>query len=67
LGIFCCVEVFQLKGWGLTFHPDLLRGTALGQKMREYTFFSYEVNEALRMAVEIFSEMHVFFSEWNFG
>ena len=43
-------ELFQLKGWGLTFHPDLLRGVALGQKMRDYTFFSYEVNEALHMS-----------------
>lgn len=40
----------QLDGWGLCFHPDLLRGTALGQRMREYTFFSYEMNESLHMS-----------------
>ena len=43
-------EVFQMKGWGLCFHPDLLRGTMLGQKMKDYTFFTYESNESLHMS-----------------
>lgn len=37
-------------GWGLFFHPDLLRGTSLGTKMKDYTFFSYETSEALHMS-----------------
>lgn len=43
-------EFIQLDGWGLCFHPDLLRGTTLGQKMKNYTFFSYEANESLHMS-----------------
>lgn len=37
-------------GWGLFFHPDLLFGTALAQKIKEYSFFSYDVTEALHLS-----------------
>lgn len=37
---------------GILFHPDLLRGTTLGKSIRKYTFFSYEVNEALHLSEE---------------
>jgi AraC-like DNA-binding protein len=40
----------NMMGWGLFFHPDLLRGTSLGQKMNEYSFFSYETSEALHLS-----------------
>lgn len=38
------------EGWGIFFHPDLIRNTSLNNKMKEYTFFSYEVSEALHLS-----------------
>lgn len=43
-------EDYKPKGWALRFHPDLIRGTSLGQNIRNYNFFSYEVNEALHLS-----------------
>ena len=42
----------QVNAHGILFHPDLLRGTSLGKNIKKYTFFSYEVNEALHLSVE---------------
>lgn len=46
------VEGVPKKSVGLLFHPDFIRGTSLGQKIKKYTFFSYESNEALHLSEE---------------
>lgn len=38
------------SGWTLAFHPDLIRTSSLAQKMDSYSFFSYDVNEALHLS-----------------
>jgi AraC-like DNA-binding protein len=45
-------EPEDAKGWLLFFHPDLIRRAHLGQHMGDYTFFSYEVHEALHLSDE---------------
>lgn len=45
------IEVKEdMMGWGLFFHPDLIRGSALGSKIKDYSFFSYEMSEALHLS-----------------
>jgi AraC-like DNA-binding protein len=39
-----------MLGWGLFFHPDLIRTTSLQDKMRHYNFFSYAVSESLHLS-----------------
>ncbi len=43
-------EANSAEGWGLYFHPELIRNTALGKKIHEYSFFSYAENEALHLS-----------------
>jgi len=38
------------SGWTLVFHPDLIRKSELGKSIDQYSFFSYEVTEALHLS-----------------
>jgi AraC family transcriptional activator of pobA len=39
-------------GWSLLFHPDLIRNYPLGKSIKNFGFFSYDVNEALHLSGE---------------
>ena len=41
---------FKPSATGLLFHPDLIRGTSLGQDIKQYSFFSYSSREALHLS-----------------
>jgi AraC-like DNA-binding protein len=38
------------EGWTLAFHPDLIRKSGLADKIHKYSFFNYDVNEALHLS-----------------
>ena len=43
-------ESDNIEGWTLAFHPDLIRKSSLADKMSRYTFFSYDISEALHLS-----------------
>jgi AraC family transcriptional activator of pobA len=46
------LDISEMTGWTLVFHPDLLRKYSLGQKITSYTFFTYEVHEGLHLSAK---------------
>lgn len=45
-------STYKAKGWCLYFSPELLHGTQLGRHIKDYTFFSYDVSEALHLSLQ---------------
>ncbi|MFT3901795.1 MAG: helix-turn-helix transcriptional regulator [Niabella sp.] len=45
-------DYYQPTGLALVFHPDLIRGTSLAKSINDYTFFSYNTNEALHLSAK---------------
>jgi AraC-like DNA-binding protein len=62
-------DIGSSEGWGLYFHPELIRNSNLGKKIHEYSFFSYEENEALHLSDEekqtLFSILKQMENEYN--
>ncbi len=44
------LDISELTGWMVVFHPDLLAKYPLGKKIASYGFFSYDVHEALHLS-----------------
>lgn len=39
-----------IKGWTLAFHPDLIRTHQLSERISQYSFFNYDITEALHLS-----------------
>ena len=46
------LDISEVSGWSLLFHPDLLARYPLGKKIAEYGFFGYDATEALHLSAE---------------
>ena len=43
-------EIKGSSGWSLLFHPDLIHKSELGKTINDYSFFNYDLNEALHLS-----------------
>lgn len=43
-------DFLEESGWTIMFHPDLIRNSLLGKNIDDYSFFSYDANEALHLS-----------------
>ena len=48
----------EIQGWMLYFHPDLIRNTNLENQIDDYSFFNYDVVEALHLSEDEEKIMH---------
>src|SRR5215217_7614374 len=55
--------VFAKAGWQLSIHPDFLRNSALGSKIKSYGYFDYAVNEALILSDDEQETMEMIFGQ----
>lgn len=46
------LDISEISGWMVVFHPDLLLKYPLGQKIAGYGFFSYAMHEALHLSAQ---------------
>lgn len=51
------------SGWLLLIHPDFFRGFPLSQKIKSYSFFDYELNEALILSDEEDQSIQTIFTQ----
>ena len=63
-------EIKDKEGWTLLFHPDLLLRSPLSDKMDDFTYFSYDVSEALHLSpkeesfiTQVISQIHEEYSQ----
>jgi len=43
-------ESVKTSGWTLLFHPDLIRKSPLGKVINDFSYFNYNINEALHVS-----------------
>lgn len=43
-------KIHEQVGMSLLFHPDLIKGFPLGEKIQKYSFFTYDVSETLKLS-----------------
>lgn len=50
IGVETAKDEVKPEVYGLMFHPDLIHGTSLGEKINSYSFFDYVQSEALHLS-----------------
>jgi AraC-like DNA-binding protein len=58
-------EIKERNGWGLFFHPDILLSTHLNLDSPNYSFFSYNTNEALAIHKKEHQQMRLILNNIN--